>query len=497
MSSTAVSPARILIVDDVAANRDLLRQTLEPAGCEILLALNGEMALRVAAKAQPDVILLDVMMPGMDGFEACRRLKADDATRAIPVLFITAQHEVGSLVEGFRAGGVDYITKPFQPDEVRARVTTHLQLNCLARALTAKNAELTAANLQLRTEMARRERAETVLAETDARLSLLTEREAERWGIAGFVGRSPALAKVVENIRMLQPLTTSVLITGESGTGKELVARALHFGGPRAQAPFIAINCAAINKEMAESELFGHRKGSFTGATADKKGAFELAHGGTLFLDEMGDLPEPLQAKLLRVLETGGIWSLGAQAERTVDVRLIAATNADLDQAMAERRFRTDLFYRLERFTISLPPLRERRDDIPALAAHFAAQFAAEMGRAIPALTETAITVLQTHSWPGNVRELRNVMERALISSRGQPVDASHVAIKTQASGPALASSPRISPDVEREFPLNLEEAEAVLIRRALAAGGGVAEAARLMGVDRGWIYRRLAKRSE
>ena len=290
--------ATILIVDDVPANRNLLAQTLEPQGCELLLAPDGETALGLAHSAKPDLILLDVMMPGLNGYEACRRLKANDATKHIPIIFITAQHETPSVVEGFRAGGVDYITKPFQMEEVLARVETHLKISRLTRALQQKNTELEA-------EMARREKAEDALATADSQLSLISSREAERWGV-GMLGQSGTFAKIVEDIRKAHLAgTISVLITGESGTGKELIARAIHSGGPRAKGPFIPVNCSAVPRDLAESLFFGHVKGAFSGAQADQKGYFELAHGGTLFLDEVGEMPAALQPKLLRVLEDG------------------------------------------------------------------------------------------------------------------------------------------------------------------------------------------------
>src|SRR6266571_5106366 len=348
--------ATVLIVDDVPANRDLLRQTLEPRGYEILLAPDGESGLRAAQRAHPDLILLDVVMPAMNGFETCRRLKGIEATGTIPVIFITAQHETPSLVEGFRAGGVDYITKPFQTDEVLARVETHLKISRLTRELAARNGQLEA-------EMARRERAEDALQTAEEHLSLLSQREAEHWGLAGFIGKSKTLEKILQDIRKLQQAgNLSVLIAGESGTGKELIARAIHFGSPRAQAPFLPVNCAAIPKDLAESLLFGHVRGAFSGANADQKGYFELANGGTLFLDEIGEMPSALQPKLLRVLEGGSFMPVGSTKERRVEVRVVAASNVDFQRKMAAGEFRKDLYFRLARFTVVAAPLREGRD---------------------------------------------------------------------------------------------------------------------------------------
>lgn len=328
-------------------------------------------------------------------------------TREIPVLFITAKHETASVLNGFRVGGVDYILKPFQAEEVVSRVETHLKLSRLTRELFAKNAEL-------ETEIARREKA-------DARLSTFATHEAQRWGLAGFIGQSRIMRKILADIEKLHHFAkTSVLILGESGTGKELVARAIHHGSPRAAGPFIPVNCVAIPGELAESMFFGHMRGAFTGATADRKGWFELADGGTLFLDEIGDMPAALQAKLLRVLEDGEITPVGAQQPKPVDVRVITATNADLAAKIAAGEFRQDLYFRLARYVVETPPLRDRPEDIPLLAANFLKMFASEMGLTPPALAPDALAVLTAHSFPGNVRELKNVIERALIASGGK-----------------------------------------------------------------------------
>ena len=425
--------AKILVVDDVPANLDLLVRTLEAKGCTMLAAPNGERAIATATRALPDLILLDVMMPGMTGLECCQQLKASEITRGIPILFITAQHEMNTLVEAFAAGGVDYITKPFKAEEVLARVGTHLKIHGLTCELQRKNEELQA-------EIDGRQRAERALKTADEQLSVLSGREAERWGLKAFVGRSPAFAKLVEGVRQAQPHGgTSVLITGESGTGKELIARAIHFGGPRAKGPFIAINCTAIPAELAESTLFGHVKGAFTGATADRKGCFEQANGGTFFLDEIGDMPAALQAKLLRVLETGVFTPVGAAKERSVDVRVVAATNADLQSDIATGRFRSDVYYRLARFTIEVPPLRERREDVGLLAAHFAESLATEMGMAQPSLSAEAVGALESYDFPGNIRELRNLIERALMVSGGGVIAREHLRFDGRWPGGAVA----------------------------------------------------------
>jgi len=479
---------KVLIIDDTPANLNLLSAALEPRGYEVFAAPGGEAGLKIAARVRPDLILLDVVMPGRDGFAICRELKADDATREIPVLFITARHETAAVLNGFRVGAVDYILKPFQPEEVLGRVETHLKISRLTRELQARNAEL-------ETEIARRRRAEDARERADARLSTLSSREAQRWGLAAFIGRSRMMRKIMEDIERLHHFSqTSVLITGESGTGKELVARAIHHGSPRAAGPFIPVNCVAIPAELAESMLFGHLKGSFTGATSDRKGWFELADGGTLFLDEIGDMPAALQAKLLRVLEDGEITPVGAAQAKRVDVRVVSATNADLSAKIASGDFRQDLYFRLARYLVETPPLRERPEDVPVLAGHFLEMFSAEMGMTPPALTSEAVAWLTSYAFPGNVRELKNLMERALISSGGEAIRREDFQVLGAVFAPAPAGrGGKAASAATADLPLNLEQAEQALIQRALEqTGGNVAEAARLLGVNRSRIYRRF-----
>jgi DNA-binding NtrC family response regulator len=419
----------ILIVDDIPSNREILQQTLEPQGYEIIAVPSGEIGLNIVHKARPDLILLDILMPaGMDGFETCRQLKADPSTRDIPVIFITAKDDDPSIEEGFAAGAVDYITKPFREKEVMLRVATHLKISHLTQSLRQKNRELEA-------EMARRQLAEDernvavdARLRSDQQLQHFSHHEAERWGITGFIGQSPTIARILNAVRRLQDIgTTSVLITGESGTGKELIARAIHCGGPRDKGPFIPVNCSAIPMELAESMFFGHVRGAFTGATSRRQGYFELANGGTLFLDEIGDMSLELQAKLLRVLEDGCIIPLGGDQQRHIDVRVLAATNADLQTKIDAGGFRADLYFRLARFTVEVPPLRARREDIPLLAQHFLATFATEMGRKHAQLSQAALDQLQAYDFPGNVRELKNIIERAMIESEHAMIQPEHL----------------------------------------------------------------------
>ncbi|HUB25836.1 MAG TPA: sigma-54 dependent transcriptional regulator [Tepidisphaeraceae bacterium] len=496
-----MSDEQILIVDDTPANLDLLAQMLEPNGYRVLVAGSGQSALAVAAASLPDLILLDVMMPELDGYATCRALKENPATAGIPVIFISARDATDDLVQGFRAGGVDYITKPFHVDEVLIRVQTHLRISGLTRELLAKNAELAGRNEELGAEIQRREKAESALQAADDQLSLHTDREKEHWGLEAFVGNSQTLENILADVRRLRNFgSINVLVTGESGTGKELIARALHFGSSRSAGPFIPVNCVAVPTELAESAFFGHVRGAFTGATMDRRGFFELAHGGTLFLDEIGDMPTALQAKLLRVLEDGCVVPVGGAKDRHVDVRVVSATNADLKKKVFDGAFRRDLYFRLAQYNVEVPPLRERAGDIAPLATHFIKLFATEMGVKPPPMGEPTLAALAAYSFPGNIRELKNIIERALIESGGGPIKPQHIRLPAWGAAPApprpRAAEPAPAgsrPDWANDIPLNLEAAEEFLIRRALSeTGGNIAEAARRLGINRTRIYRHM-----
>ena len=345
------------------------------------------------------------------------------------------------------------------------RVRTHLQIDRLARDLAESNTRLTRANEDLQEEMARRKALSAERDHLAEHLSLISSREAEHWGLAGFVGESRTLRETLEAVGRLKGSEATVLIVGESGTGKELVARAIHHGSPRASGPFIPVNCPTIPSELAESMLFGHVRGAFTGADRDRPGSFVLADGGTLFLDEIGDMTPDIQAKLLRVLEDGLVLPVGASREDRVDVRVVAATNSDLQAAISEGTFRQDLYYRLARFPIVVPPLRERREDIPLLARHFLRMFAAEMGREAPDLTPEALSRLEDHEFPGNVRELKNIIERALIESGGGEIRPDHVHLARIPTEGPLPGQPAVNPrSAAAELPLNLQQAEDLLI---------------------------------
>jgi len=468
--------ARILIVDDVPANLDVLFGALEAEHYKVLVATDGATALAVAEREKPDLVLLDVLMPGMDGYAACRLLRGNPETRNIPVIFLTALEDTGDIVKGFQAGGVDYVVKPFRKEEVLARIRTHVELRASQRRLEQLNA-------RLEEEMARGR-------SLDNRLSLITSRERAHWGIEDFVGRSPTIRRILGEIaRLRNAESMSVLITGESGTGKELIARAIHAESARSRGPFVALNCAAIPVELGESLLFGHLKGAFSGAEREQAGYFELADGGTLFLDEIGAMPATLQPKLLRVLEDGKIRPLGARQDRQVRVRIVAATNAPAEA------LREDLYFRLARFTVELPPLRERREDIPLLARHFAQIFAADMGIDCPTLSADALATLAGYDFPGNVRELKNAIERALIESSGDTVETWHLRLQSPATAAAGHAAPGASDVLPEGMPSSLADAEIFLIRRAVErAGGNMSQAARMLGIDRNRIYRRLAQ---
>jgi DNA-binding NtrC family response regulator len=496
VANISLKEARILIVDDQPTNLDVLSRSLSEEGFEILAASNGEDAISIAERAQPELILLDVMMPDMDGFQTCERLKSRDETRDIPVIFITAKDDTQSVLTGFERGGVDYVVKPFRSEEVLARVISQIKIGRLMRQLSSANDELTKKNDALQSEIAEREALTSERSQLASRLSLVSAEESERWGIDGFVGQSKLLEDVLRDIHQLQhAATTSVLITGESGTGKELIARAIHAVGAESDSPFLPVNCSAIPDELADALFFGHRKGTFTGAEGDRAGYFELADGGTLFLDEVGDMPLDLQAKLLRVLEDGRILPIGAAKEREVTLRVVAATNVDLQQHIAAGRFRQDLYFRLARFPVSAPPLRDRKEDIPLLARHFVQLFAREMGVEPTPLNEAVLRRLEAYPFPGNVRELKNIIERALIMSGGRTIEPQHIQIVASPAVEPPVMTSQISAD---DLPLNFQQAELILIHRAMeAAAGNITEAAKLLGIHRSKIYRKLAEAQE
>jgi formate hydrogenlyase transcriptional activator len=418
-------PARIiLIVDDMPNNISVLYETLIQFDYKVLVARDGKSAIEQAALAQPDLILLDVMMPGMDGFETCRRLKQGEATRTIPVLFMTALAETIDKINGFNMGAVDYITKPFQLPEVLARINTHLSLRELQRKLEAANALLEQRVVE-RTESLTKAMAqvEQLKNQLQAENTYLREEIQQMGNFNDIVSQSRAFGKVLRQVEQVAPTNTSVLILGESGTGKELLARAVHQRSPRKNRPLVKINCAALPATLIESELFGHEKGAFTGAIGQKSGRFELADGGTIFLDEIGEMPLDLQPKLLRVLQEGEFERVGGTKTLKVNVRMIAATNRDLEEEIGQGRFREDLFYRLNVFPITSLPLRDRKEDIPLLVRHFCQKHGPGIRRKIELIPDEVLNTLMAYHWPGNIRELENVIERSLIISSGRKLE--------------------------------------------------------------------------
>jgi DNA-binding NtrC family response regulator len=408
----------VLAVDDTPDNISVLVDTLGSEGCRVLVATNGKEALEQAAYAQPDLILLDVVMPGLDGFETCRRMKSGDATRDIPIIFMTVLDNLTDKILGFELGAVDYITKPFRHEEVIARVDTHLRMRRLQAELTSMNTEL---ELRVAQRTADLQSALKKLEQMKNRLQqenkYLQSEISENFEFRGIVGDSRALRDVLAKVDMVAPSMTTVLICGETGTGKELIARAIHERSQRSHVPMVKLNCSAMSAGLIESELFGHVKGAFTGATDRRIGRFELADGGTFFLDEVSELSLEAQVKLLRVLQEREFEPVGSARTVRVDVRVIAATNRDLRADVDAGRFRADLYYRLNVFPIEVPPLRRRREDIQMLAAHFLDRSARRIGKTFKGIPPDVLDRLRLHDWPGNIRDLQNTIERAAILS--------------------------------------------------------------------------------
>lgn len=394
-----------MIVDDELFNLEVLEQELEVAGFSIVTATDGKKALNTIKKDKPDLVLLDILMPEMDGFEVCRKLKSSAETEDIPVIFMTALSDVNDKIEAFKAGGVDYVTKPFQLEEVMSRVQAHLELQQARRNLADQNK-------RLQEEIDAHNRAKQTI-------DYLREEIKVNHNFEEIVGESPSIQEVLDKISRVAETEATVLIQGETGTGKELVARAIHERSKRSTQPLVKMNCAALPHELIESELFGHEKGAFTGATKARKGRFELANHGTLFLDEVSELSPETQAKLLRVLQEQEFERVGGEKTIKIDVRVIAATNKDLATAIEESQFREDLYYRLNVFLIDVPPLRERKTDIPLLAAHFLKRKSGDLGREFNQISPISLEKLHKYSWPGNIREFANVIERSVILSAG------------------------------------------------------------------------------
>ncbi|MCX8157705.1 MAG: sigma-54 dependent transcriptional regulator [Verrucomicrobiae bacterium] len=478
---------RLLLIDDEADVQYSFRRLFEGPEVEVATASSGEEGLRLIPRLKPDLVLMDVRMAGMSGLETLRRLRQTDAR--LPVIIMTAYGTTQTAIEAMKLGAYDYLLKPFDVPKLKEVV---------AAALRASQAMRQAVSL------------ETSLSAEDV--------------ATGMVGRSAAMQEVFKLIGQLAASDATVLITGESGTGKELAARAIYSHSRRAQQPFLAINCAAIPETLLESELFGHEKGAFTGATTQRIGKFEQCHHGTLFLDEIGDMSPATQTKILRVLQSGEFERVGGNQTVKVDVRVIAATNRPLERAVAEKNFREDLFYRLNVVRLHLPPLRERKEDLPLLVEFFLRKLARAAGRPRPGVAPETLALLAQHDWPGNVRELENVMQRALVVAKGDTLLPEDLPAELRGGGgvapravpatpgpaaPAAAAPPapagagevaalvRALFDWARQDPRRrlLPAVERELVLQALReTGGNQVQAARLLGMTRATLRKRMER---
>ena len=443
--------ANILIVDDEKDICMALNIILTKEGYSVKEAYNGEQAITRVREEDFDVVMTDIRMESMDGFEVLREIQKISPETS--VIMMTAFASVGSAVEAMRAGASDYITKPFINDEIRMTIKRIIQ-----------SRELQMENQILRQELSQRQTA-----------------------FANIIGSSEPMQKVFSVMEKVIPNKSNILITGDSGTGKGLVAQAIHEAGPRKDKPFIAINCGAIPENLLESELFGHKKGAFTSANEDKKGLITMAHTGTLFLDEVGELPQALQVKLLHVLQTRELTPVGDTRVITVDVRIIAATNADLMQRVKETKFLEDLYYRLNVIEIHMPSLRERRDDIPLLIKHYLGIAAKEAEKNIKDIDYEAMQALLAYDWPGNIRELRNTIERATVLADGEMITIHDLPDKFRTldiEGVSTSSLRQALDEFEREY-----------IRRSMTESKGNKEtAATKLGIDLATLYRKLKK---
>ena len=441
----------ILIVDDEKDICRALNIILSKEGYAVTEAYNGEQAVELISRQSYDIIMTDIKMEKMDGFEVLRH--AQKLSPGTSVIMMTAFASVGSAVDAMRSGAVDYITKPFLNDDIRLTIKRIVE-----------GRDLLMENQILRQELSQR-----------------------CISFKNIIGTSDAIQKVFAVMEKVVPSKANILITGESGTGKGLVAQAIHESGPRKDKPFISINCGAIPENLLESELFGHKKGSFTSAVEDKKGLITMANGGTLFLDEIGELPSALQVKLLHVIQTKELTPVGDTRVITVDVRIIAATNADLTQRVKEGRFREDLYYRLNVIELKMPPLRDRRDDIPVLIKHYLDAFNKEASKAIKDVDYEAMRSMLVYDWPGNIRELRNTLERAVVLADGEVITIHDLTDKFRTldvEGVSTSSLRQALDDFERDY-----------VKRSLAESKGNKEAtAAKLGIDLATLYRKLKK---
>ena len=439
--------ARILVIDDEAPMRESLKDWLMEEGYEVGLAASGKEAIAMSRKKDWDVILLDLKMPGMDGVETLKWLKGKEVNSEAEILMMTAYATVDSAVQAMKEGAFDYLVKPFSPDEVEMQIK---------KIITHR--ELVLENI------------------------LLRQKLEERSEYGEIIGKSDVMQTIYDLISKVAPTDSTVLITGESGTGKELIARAIHGNSQRCYMSYIAVSCGALPDSLLESELFGYEKGAFTGAEHTKKGRFEMADKGTLFLDEIGDISLKTQVDLLRVLQEKKFRRLGGQEEIKVDVRILAATNRDMKKAISENRFREDLFYRLNVISIHIPPLRERKDDIPLLVKAFIRRYCIEMNKEQIKIAPSAMKLLMDYNWPGNVRELENLIERALVIGRGKEIVTEDFPFSRKELG-------------TEALPDSLKLMEKMHIKRILEeTDWNISKAARVLEIDRQTLYNKIEK---
>jgi two-component system response regulator HydG len=443
--------AEVLIVDDDNSLRDSLRKALEKEGYSVSEAASGTAGLEKVRGEPPEVALVDLKMPDMSGLDVLKSLKA--TAPEVEVIMMTGFGTIEKAVEAMKDGAYDFITKPFR---------RHVIVNALRKALEKRS--LVAVNRHLRNQL---------------EMALETH---------SIVGNSPAIRRVMELVEQVAPSSATVLIQGDSGSGKEWLANIIHNSSPRRGKPFIKVSCAALPETLLEAELFGYERGAFTGAVSRKEGRFELAHGGTLFLDEVGEISPAMQVKLLRVLQTGEFERLGGTRTISSDVRLIAATNADLKKRMEDGTFREDLFYRLNVITMTMPPLRDRLEDLPLLATHFVQVFRDKNNKRIRGISTDAMELLRNYAWPGNVRELENAMERAVVLSKDD-------LITPQDLPDVVVDRPREDSEIRIPLGMPLEEVEKRVIRETLSRSNGEkAVTAKLLGISTRTIYRKLGE---
>jgi DNA-binding NtrC family response regulator len=445
------SPVPILVVDDDEVTCSLLEEVLSKEGYEVEKALNGAEAIAKGAQTAYEVVLTDIKMAGVDGMEVLHSYRKKNPETI--VIMMTAFGSIETAIGAIKEGAYDYVSKPFKLDEIKLTIR---------RALEQKR--LTEENLLYRRELI------------------------SKYQLENIVGRTPAMLQVYKTIARVADTRSTVLLVGESGTGKELVARAIHFNSPRAAKPFVAVDCGSLAETLLESELFGHVRGAFTGAVASKKGLFEEADGGTCFLDEVGDIGLAMQAKLLRVLQEHEIKRVGSTEPIKIDVRIVAATNKNLEELVDEKRFREDLFYRLNVVAIHLPPLRERAEDIPLLANHFLNKYAAENKKSISQISPAALELFSAYRWPGNVRELENVIERSVTLSR-------HSVILPEDLPRRIRAEKKDDPAQALPSHLPLAELEKLYIQKILQeTGGNKKKTAEILGIDRRTLYRMASR---